>query len=151
MRATLDTLIAKYNGKIYYVYRHLPLTQIHDQAWIAAEASECAAEQGRFWPFHDLIFDNASALSEKMLASLAKRAGLRNVKRFEQCLRSGKYRKLVERDVAVAQNLGINGTPAFFIGRETGEGMMEGEVISGAQPLGTFVPLVEKTLKAAGK
>ena len=76
MRATLDTLMAKYSGKIYYVYRHLPLTQIHDQAWNAAEASECAAEQGRFWPFHDLIFDNASTLSDKMLAGLAKRAGL---------------------------------------------------------------------------
>ncbi len=151
VRRTVDALLKKYGKKIHLVYRHLPLTEIHPQAWKAAEYSECAGEQGRFWPYHDLVFDNAGRLNSALLAELGERAGLRSVSRFKACVRNGKYEKRVRRDVAAAGRLGINGTPAFFIGRETGKGDMEGEVLSGAQPLDAFVAMVEKTLKAARK
>jgi protein-disulfide isomerase len=151
VRGTLTALRKKYGGKIRLVYRHLPLTEIHSFAWAAAEASECAAEQGKFWPYHDLVFENAGRLSKKILAELGARAGVRNVGKFKTCVRKGRYKSRVRQDVAAAQTLGMSGTPAFFIGREVGNGMMEGQLLSGAQSLDAFVELVEDALAADRK
>lgn len=148
MRGALTALRKKYGSTIRLVYRHLPLTQIHTFAWKAAEASECAAEQGRFWPYHDLIFENAKALGKDKFQDMARRANVRDLKKFKACLAKGKYKSLVRGDVKEAGRLGMNGTPAFFIGRDAGKGMMEGELLSGAQPLSAFVEMVETVLAA---
>ena len=151
MRGTLTALRKKYGGKIRLVYRHLPLTEIHPLAWAAAEASECAAEQGKFWPYHDLVFENAGRLTSNMLAELGERAGVRNIGKFKTCVRKGRYKSRVRQDVAAAQTLGMNGTPAFFIGWDVGNGMMEGQLLSGAQSLAAFVKMVDDALAADRK
>ncbi len=146
MRGTLAELMRKYDGKIHFVYRHLPLTQSHPFAQAAAEASECAGEQGRFWPYHDLVFENAASLNARILQQLASRAKVRDLKRFRKCVQTGRYRGRVAEDSDVATALGISGTPAFFIGRPVGKGMLEGELLSGAQPLENFERMVELIL-----
>ena len=148
MRGTLTALRKKYGKTIRVVYRHLPLTQIHSFAWTAAEASECAAEQGRFWPYHDLIFENAKVLSKDKFQDMARKAKVRDLKKFNGCLDKGKYKTRVRGDIKAAEGLGMSGTPAFFIGRDVGKGMMEGELMSGAQPLGAFVDVIESVLAA---
>ena len=137
----------KYDGKIHFVYRHLPLGQLHAFAQAAAEASECAGEQGRFWPYHDLVFENATSLNPKKLQQLAPQAGVRDRQRFRKCVASGRFRTRVAEDAKAATALGITGTPAFFIGRPVGKGMLEGDMLSGAQPLENFEVRVEQMLR----
>ena len=149
MRGTLKALRKKYGKDIRIVYRHLPLPQLHKFAIASAEASECAAEQGKFWPYHDLIFENASKLNGKMLVDLGKQAGLRDMKKFKACVARGKFKSLVREDTEAAGRLGMSGTPAFFIGRDVGEGMMEGEQLSGAQSLDAFVDIVDAVMASA--
>ena len=140
------TLMKKYPGKIYYVYRHLPLDSIHAEARNAAEASECAADQGKFWPYHDKIFDNMKRLSPENLREYA--AGLRlNMNQFDSCFKGKKHAKLVQNDTAEAARLDITGTPGFIIGRKAADGMIEGEKINGAVPLENFIAAIEKYLK----
>ena len=148
MRGTLKALRKKYGKTIRLVYRHLPLGQIHAFAWAAAEASECAAEQGKFWPYHDLIFGNAKKLSREQFIKMARQAKVRDLKKFEACVDKGKQKSLVRRDVEAAEAMGMSGTPAFFVGRDVGKGMMAGELLTGAQPLNVFVEMVE-TVRAA--
>lgn len=151
MRGALKALRNKYGKTVRLVYRHLPLEQIHSAAWAAAEASECAAEQGKFWPYHDLIFEYAKNLSKEQFMKMARQVKIRDMKKFKACVEKGTYKSLVRRDVDAAESLGISGTPAFFVGRDVGKGMMEGELLSGAQPLKAFVELVESVLDAERK
>lgn len=148
MRGTLKALRKKYKKTVRLVYRHLPLEQLHSFAWAAASASECAAEQGKFWPYHDLIFENAKSLGNDRFVKMAEQARVRDLKKFKRCVEKGRYMSLVRRDVKAAESLGMRGTPAFFIGRNVDKGMMEGELLSGAQPLAAFVKIVDNLLAA---
>ena len=130
-------LMKKYPGKIYYVYRHLPLDSIHAEARDAAEASECAADQGKFWPYHDKIFENMKRLKPEHLREYARGEKL-NMNQFEACFKEKKYAKRVQEDTEVANSLGISGTPGFIIGRKGKDGMIEGDRISGAVPMEKF-------------
>jgi len=143
VRGTLDEVEKRYKGQVKLVYRHLPLSQIHANAMPAAIASECAAEQGRFWPYHDLVFDNRPQLSEEMLLSLAPKAGVRNLEKFKACTTSTRFRSRVQEDMEAADALGITGTPGFFIGTMADDGLLEGEVMTGAQPVEAFVTMIE--------
>ncbi len=151
MRGTLDKVLKKYKGQVKLVYRHLPLENIHNNAMGAAIASECAAEQGRFWPFHDGVFDSRSGMGKSALLVIAQKAGVRNLSKFKACTASNRYRSLVSDDMKAADALGIRGTPGFFIGTLGDDGMLEGETLSGAQPLGKFVTVIEKIRARQGK
>ncbi len=102
-------------GLARFEYRHFPLIEIHPDAFQAAEASECAAEQGKFWPYHDLLFATLKKRQGVDYLQLARSLGL-NGKKFETCLKTGKYREVVKAMRAEAESLGLQGTPTVFVG-----------------------------------
>jgi Na+/H+ antiporter NhaA len=102
------------HGDVRYVWRHLPLTDVHSHAQIAAEAAEAASAQGAFWEMHDLLFQHQDALRPSDLEGYARSLGL-DVKRFSDELRSHEYAARVADDVDSADLSGVSGTPTFFI------------------------------------
>ena len=114
-------LLATSGGELRYVFRHLPLVDVHEHAEIAAEAAEAAGEQGAFWAMHDRLFDRQSTLGIIDLVNNANEIGL-DVPRFKKALQSRKYTLRVERDVESANDSGVAGTPTFFINGRRHEG-----------------------------
>jgi Na+/H+ antiporter NhaA len=108
-----ELLISK-GSDIRYVWRHLPLNDVHPDAQRAAEASEAAAAQGKFWDMYDLLLANQDALSARELIAFASEIGL-DVERFEDELRRRDYAGRVREDVVSADESGVTGTPTFFI------------------------------------
>jgi len=102
-------------GKVKYVFQDFPLESIHKNAFKAAEAGNCAADQGKFWEMHDRLFANQSALEPKQLTEHAQAIGL-DAAKFQQCLDGGKYTADVRKDLAEGGKLGVTGTPMTFIG-----------------------------------
>ncbi|MBU0530461.1 MAG: DsbA family protein [Candidatus Aenigmatarchaeota archaeon] len=123
-------------GKAKIVYRDFPLTSLHPQAQPAAEASECANEQGMFWEFHDKIFENQGSMSPEAYKQWAADIGL-NTEQFNSCFDSGKYRSEVQKDLADGQAAGVSGTPTFFI---------NGQKLVGAQPFEAFKAVIDNSL-----
>ena len=138
VQPTLKQLLAEYHGMVKLVFRDFPLRNIHPQAQKAAEASQCAAEQQQFWPYHDKLFANTQ-LEEQTLKQYAQELGL-DMQRFGPCLDSGKYAQEVERDLQDGVNAGVNATPAFFI---------NGQPVNGAAPYERFKELVDTALEQA--
>jgi Na+/H+ antiporter NhaA len=110
----LRELLADFGDEVRYVWRHLPLTDVHVRAQIAAEASEAAAEQGAFWELHDLLLDHQDALLMPDLLGYAREIGL-DVERFEDDTRKHAEAGRVAADVDSADLSGVSGTPTFFI------------------------------------
>ncbi|MDX6645205.1 MAG: hypothetical protein QOK40_932 [Miltoncostaeaceae bacterium] len=101
-------------GDLRYVWRHLPLNDVHPRAQLAAEAAEAAAAQGAFWEMHDLLLDNQDALRPSDLVGHARRLGL-DVDRFREDLRTHAGAGRVAEDVDSADLSGVSGTPTFFV------------------------------------
>ena len=97
-----------------YVWRHLPLGDVHPNAHLAADASEAAAAQGAFWPMHDLLLEHQDALQPADLARYAEQLGL-DVERFTHHLRKQSAARHIAEDVEGADLSGVSGTPTFFI------------------------------------
>jgi len=130
---------AAYGDKVRLVYRDFPLYSIHPEAGPAAEAANCANEQGKFWEFHDLLFSGELTLGREAYLAYAERLGLK-MQQFTTCLDERRYQGEVEDDYAYAVDLGINSTPTFFI---------NGIALLGAQPFEVFRQVIE--LELAGK
>jgi Na+/H+ antiporter NhaA/predicted DsbA family dithiol-disulfide isomerase len=107
-------LLASAGTDIRYVWRHLPLNDVHPRAQMAAEASEAAGAQGAFWDMYDLLLTHQDALSPRDLAGYADQLGL-DTERFQEELRTRKHAARVSEDVATADESGVSGTPTFFI------------------------------------
>ena len=107
-------LLAEKSSEVRYVFRHLPLSDVHPHAQLAAEAAEAAAEQGRFWEMHDLLFDHQDRLRGPDLLNYAEQLGL-DVERFRRDLRAHEHAGRVARDVESAELSGVSGTPTFFV------------------------------------
>jgi Na+/H+ antiporter NhaA len=101
-------------GDLRYVWRHLPLNDVHPRAQLAAEASEAASAQGAFWPMHDLLLEHQRELNPKDLVEYAERLGL-DVKSFTEDLRNNRWSERVAADVESADVSGVAGTPSFFV------------------------------------
>ncbi|HEX6590010.1 MAG TPA: Na+/H+ antiporter NhaA [Longimicrobiales bacterium] len=110
----LRQLQQQYGRELRFVFRHLPLVDIHEHAAMAAEASEAAAEQGKFWEMHDRLFDAHGALGYDDLVGYARELGL-DVERFEAELQSRAHARRVARDTASADEMRVAGTPTFFV------------------------------------
>ena len=136
---TLSDIKEKYvaTGKVKFIYRDFPLSSIHSEAEKAAEAGECADEQGKFWALHDLLYERQDALGVANYKKWAAEIGL-NAQQFNECLDSGKYAEEVAKDLADGQAAGVNGTPATFI---------NGRLVSGAVPFAQFEVIIEEELK----
>ena len=122
-------------GKVKLVYRDFPLS-FHQNAQKAAEAAECADEQGKFWEYHNTIYDNQNTLDINNLKQYAANLNL-DTSKFESCLDSGKMTSEVQKDLKDGQSYGVEGTPAFFI---------NGIPLSGAQPYQVFEQVIESQL-----
>ncbi|PIT86956.1 MAG: hypothetical protein COU33_00325 [Candidatus Magasanikbacteria bacterium CG10_big_fil_rev_8_21_14_0_10_43_6] len=138
---TVDQILADYDGDVRVVYRHFPLRSIHAQAAGAAEASECAAEQGKFWEFHDELFANQASLGASLYSDIAGRLGL-NVSQFESCVSSNKYASAVQEDEQDAQAAGGRGTPYSVLIGPNGETVP----LSGALPFSSVKPVIDELL-----
>lgn len=140
---TLPSIEQNYvdTGKANFYYMHFPLGG-HPQAQSAAEASECAAEQGKFWEMHDILFENQASLRDSMYSVWAGEIGL-NVGEFESCMASGKYASKIAGELQYGEQLGVTGTPAFFIGNVE-DGFVR---VEGAQPYSIFEQVIEEALK----
>jgi len=122
-------------GKVSLVYRDFPIGS-HQYAQKAAEAAKCANEQGKFWEYHDMLFNNPNALDISSLMQYAKELTL-NVTTFNECLNSGRMAPKVQKDLNDGLNYSISGTPTFFI---------NGIELEGAQPYSVFEQLIDREL-----
>jgi Na+/H+ antiporter NhaA len=107
-------LLAAHGDDVRYVWRHLPLNDVHPMAQTAAEASEAAAAQGKFWEMYDTLLSHQGELSPRDLIRYAQELDL-DVDRFRNELRRREYAARVSEDVASADESGVSGTPTFFI------------------------------------
>lgn len=112
--STLHDLHERFGDDAAFVFRHLPLEDVHEHARLAAEASEVAATHGAFWPMHDLLFAHQNALTENDLLVYAGQLGL-DTEQFARDLHHRRRALRVERDIASADDSGAAGTPTFFI------------------------------------
>ena len=131
----LKKLQAEFAGKVAVAFKDFPLP-MHAHAEKAAEATRCAAEQGKFWDFHDLLFDNAPKFDPAQLKEHARTLKL-DAPRFDQCLDAGEQAAAVRKDFAEGQRLGLTGTPSFFI---------NGHYLTGAAKYNTLREIVEQQL-----
>ncbi len=132
---TLNQVLAKYGDKVSLSYRDFPLTQIHSQAEISAEASRCALEQGKYWEYHDQLF-TASKLDKDALLEYARNLNLDD-KQFGSCLTGEKYKAEIDKDLQEGKKAGVSGTPGFFI---------NGVALSGAQGQDAFARVIDDEL-----
>lgn len=146
VQGTLSDLRKQYSGTVQFGYRHFPL---HQEARELSEAVECARDQGRFWQFQNLVFLDARRLQQSKMEIIrsARRAGVRDIPAFEECLDSGKYQKRIQNDFEEGVSLGIQGTPTFIIGTYNhSNATISGEMFSGAVAPSKFIKLIEKYL-----
>jgi len=118
-------------GDVRYVWRHLPLSDVHPNAQLAAEASEAAARQGAFWEMHDLLLDHQDALEPSDLMEYAERLGL-DIERFSNDLREHEGAAQIAEDVDSADISGVSGTPTFFINGQRHYGAYDIDTLSKA-------------------
>lgn len=132
---TFQSLLEAYPGQIRFVYRNLPLTQIHPEAFPSAVASLCANDQNAYWQFHDKLF-SSETLGEETYIEYAGELGL-DVEAFRECTASDRHDEFIQTDMDFAINLGVQSTPTFFI---------NGLAVVGAPPLSAFQQIIDKVL-----
>ena len=138
--ATLDTIQQRYADSVAVILRHLPLPN-HPQAFPAARAAECAAQQGRFSTYHSLLFDNRSVLGNISWDSLAAETGVQDLDAFRSCVANGSPDDRIKRDIRAAQELVIRSVPTIVV---------NGRLLSGAPPTTVLDRLVQNALDRAG-
>lgn len=137
---TVKQVMDTYGDDVRIVYRHFPLS-FHPQAQKAAEASECAADQGKFWEMHDLMFENQEALASGVTQFKQWAAQLKlNTTKFNSCLDSGEKASIVQAHADEGAALGVTGTPGFFV---------NGISVVGAQPFSVFKQIIDQELAAS--
>ncbi len=140
---TMQRVVDEYAGKVRWIYRHFPLSSIHPNAQKAAEASECAAEQGKFWEMADkMVAMQSSGLGIAQLKAYAKEVGVKDQKKFDSCLDSGKYADRVASDLQSGEAAGVQGTPGTFVLSPKGEPQM----IPGALPYESVKAMIDVLL-----
>lgn len=144
-------------GKVKFVYRDLPVKQLHPLAFEKAVAANCAFEQGTddaYWKYHDELFarapkpgtPGAQVLQKSDLLAIARDMNL-NMDNFTQCLETEKYGDEVRKDINDAINVEAYGTPNFFVGKSTSNGVINGRQIEGAIPFEQLKAIIEEYLK----
>ncbi|MCC7460800.1 MAG: thioredoxin domain-containing protein [Proteobacteria bacterium] len=133
---TMKEVAKKYGSKVQYYFRDFPLS-FHDRGKPAANAARCAAEQGKFWQYHDKLFEDQKKLTDEDFIALGKSLKL-DMAKFEPCVKESKHMSDVEKDMRDGENAGVSGTPAYFI---------NGIFLSGALPIKKFEEIIEAELK----
>lgn len=133
---TVQQALDEYGDDVRWVYKHFPLDSIHPEARPAANAAECAGEQGKFWEFGDQLFVNQARLGTAYYKSLAVELGIGGSK-FDSCVDDNKYADKVNSDYQQGLAAGVQGTPASFI---------NGRLVSGAQPYSAIKSAIDSAL-----
>lgn len=133
---SISEVLARYGGKVKWVFRDFPSERLHPTAPKAHEAARCAGEQGKYWEYHDLLFERAPNHSIEELEQFARELKLGS-SAFSACLASGKYKEEIASDVQEGIRMGVSGTPTFFI---------NGRLAEGAMPFAVFEKLIEGEL-----
>ncbi|USN53296.1 MAG: DsbA family protein [Candidatus Nomurabacteria bacterium] len=136
---TVRQLMNTYSGQIRFVFRDYPVTEAHPLALFAAEAGQCAWEQGsnQYWSLHDRMFIGQDEMTQENILAWARLAGVKEDE-FTSCITSGKYENEILDDFSDGLDLGVRGTPTFFV---------NGRKIEGALPFATFQQLIEGLLE----
>jgi len=132
-------------GKVRFFSKDLPL-DFHPNAMRAAQAARCAGEQGKFWEIRDTMGANPDKLDMGHIMGFAADLKL-DTQKFQDCVNGDKYKEKIQADVTEAMRVGANGTPAFVVGKSTGNGV-DGELVVGAMPFGNFDKII-KDLQSA--
>lgn len=131
---------------MYYVFKDFPIVELHPQAQLAAQAAECAGDQGKYWDMHAMLFANAQQwdttpdVAQQQFQSYAQALTM-DLPAFEQCMAQQTYAAEVQADFNEARSLGLQGTPAFII---------NGKLLSGARPIEQFVQVLDRELVGGG-
>jgi protein-disulfide isomerase len=139
VQPVLKEVLAKYGSNVKLAYLDFPLSQIHQRAEEAAEASRCALAQGKYWEMHDAMYADQSKLDETDLLKTAAHLGM-DQNSFASCLKSRKYKAAIEQDVQAGSQAGVNATPTFFI---------NGEFLSSGQSDADFTIIIDRQLSAS--
>lgn len=134
--STVNEIMARYPGKVKWVFRDYPIATLHPTAPKVHEAARCAREQGKFWEYHDLLFERSPSHSPEQLKQYARELKLDSPV-FAECLESGKYQAEVAHDVEEGTRLGVSGTPTFVI---------NGRFLEGEQSVTALQKLIESEL-----
>jgi protein-disulfide isomerase len=146
----IDSEYIKTN-KVQYVFKNLPIEQLHRQTFKAHVAAACAGDQGRFWEMHDWLFRDQRNLTLDRFVELASMLKLDPVA-FRACVESTKHEALIREDIAEAQSGGVRGTPVFVLAYTDpkGQAITPARVIVGAQPFEAFKEAIDALLTEAG-
>jgi protein-disulfide isomerase len=136
VNATLRQIEETYQDRVRFVWKHLPLVNIHSHAMDAAVAAEAARKQDRFWQYHDKLFANQKRLEPDDLRRYAQELGM-DLARFDRDREDPDLKTKVLEDMAQATALGVTSTPTFFI---------NGRLVSGAMPFETFSTIIDEEL-----
>ncbi len=139
VQPTIEALLERYEGHIQHVFKNLPLPN-HNQAQLAGEAAYCAQDQGQYWQFHDWLFQNQRTMNRESMIAQAGEMGM-DAEAFEACIEQQTYAGRIVTDAREARSFGITGTPGFLV---------NGRVLSGAQPLETFEEVINEELDRKG-
>ena len=129
-----------YGDKVRFVFQNYPL-DIHQDALPAANAAACAAEQGKFWEYHDYLFSHQTDLSHDTLIKNAQTVNMPNIKQFTDCFNANKYDEKIKSEIDAGSAYSVGGTPTFFI---------NGTYLAGAQPYSTFKKVIDSELELVG-
>jgi protein-disulfide isomerase len=147
---TIKSIMAKYEGKILYVFKDFPLTWMHAYAFNASLAAKCAKEQDKYWEYHDYLFEHQNQLEVQFLKEYANLLGL-DTEKFNTCFETQRYRGEVNNDMTAGEDAGVSGTPTFFIFNDNVRMISvkptSAVIIVGAQPEETFTKVIDDFLK----
>ena len=132
---TVKKILEAYPGKVKWEYKHFPL-DMHPYARITAEGAECAGDQGKFWEYTDLLYENQRSINSEIVPQLAAQLNL-DMDEFTSCISSGKYKEKIASDLAEGQSKGVRGTPGNFI---------NGIELKGAVPFEQIKAAIDKEL-----
>jgi protein-disulfide isomerase len=139
VQPVLDELVKRYEGQLLHVFKNLPLP-MHAQAPLAGAAALCAQDQGKFWEFHDWLFQNQRTMDREYMVATARGFGM-DADAFAACIDEGTYAAKVRAETAEAQSFGITGAPGFLI---------NGRVLTGARPIELFEEIIDNELERKG-
>lgn len=137
---TMLQVMDEYTDSVRWVFRHFPLS-FHAEATPAANAAECASEQGKFWEYADELFANQSSLGSEFYATLASDLGL-NTTQWQDCFDTGKYNDVVEAQAQAGGAAGVSGTPGSFVIDTDGNAIP----IKGALPFSSVAAAIDSVL-----
>jgi protein-disulfide isomerase len=151
-RDTKDSILQNFvnTGQVKFLFKDFTINDKpgNKASTLAAEASYCAADQGKYWPYHDEIYKNSKGeyvawVTKDVLKQFASNVNISNIKKFSECLDSQNHSNIVEQNDNLANSIGLQATPSFIL-LSTGKSQQQPLLIDGAQPYSSFQQAIAK-------